>query len=385
MKGRWIALALSLGLLVPAVPGAEVTDPLLKKLVDKGALTTADAEEVEAKNAGLKGVSIGATVFFDYSAGHTGGPTKTEYNRFTLQRGYINIRKEITPWFKARITPDIKTSSTTTGDYTIRLKYLYADFLAGDLGPLTNNDVRAGLGHTPLLDFEEGMNTYRMQSTMFQDKRALLTSSDLGVSVLGNFGGKLTDEQVAEVDNKHYAGRYGGYHIGVYNGGGYSSATGETNHNKAVQGRITVRPLPDVVPGLQVTYHGIVGDGNAAGSPSWVNNTGMVSYQSRYGVAIAEYMAGRGQISGADSNKKNGYSLFGKFIVPAYRKVAVFARYDSLDPDTATADDRITTTIGGVSYRITGENLLVAAYENTHDETKAEDDRKGQVVLQISF
>ncbi|HXI10389.1 MAG TPA: hypothetical protein VNK06_06240 [Thermodesulfobacteriota bacterium] len=384
MKRKLIALALGLGLLVPAVSGAEVNDPLLKKLVDKGTLTAAEAEEVQGKTP-LKGLSIGTTVYIDYSFGQTGGATKSNYNRFTLQRGYINIKKEITPWFKLRVTPDIKTSSTTTGDYTIRMKYLYADFLTPDLGPITDNDVRVGLGHTPLLDFEEGINTYRMQSPMFQDKRGLITSSDMGVSILGNFGGKLTAEQVEEVDNPHYTGRFGGYHIGVYNGGGYSSTTGEQNQNKAIEGRLTVRPLPDVLPGLQLTYFGITGKGNAATNPTWSNNTGILSYQSRYGVFIGEYMSGKGNISGSDTTKKKGYSVFGKFIIPTYRKVAFFARYDSLDPDTTVSNDRINTTIGGASYRITGDNYLVAAYEKTHDKTKTEDDKKGQVVLQIAF
>lgn len=384
MKRRLIALALGLGLIVPAISGAEVKDPLLKKLVDKGTLTAADAEEVEGKNTAFKGLSIGTTVFIDYSFGQTGGATKSNFNRFTLQRGYINIRKEITPWFKMRVTPDIKTSSTTTGDYTVRMKYLYADFLTPDLGPVTDNDVRVGLGHTPLLDFEEGINTYRMQSPMFQDKRGLVTSSDLGISVLGNFGGKLTAEQVEEVDNKHYTGRFGGYHIGVYNGGGYSS-TAEQNQNKAIEGRLTVRPLPDALPGLQLTYFGVTGKGNAATSPTWSNNTGILSYQSRYGVFIGEYMAGKGNISGTDTTKKKGYSIFGKFIIPTYRKVAFFARYDSLDPDTTVSHDRINTTIGGASYRITGDNYLVAAYEKTHIQGRANDDKKGQVVLQIAF
>ncbi|MBI5468669.1 MAG: hypothetical protein HY891_05990, partial [Deltaproteobacteria bacterium] len=128
MKRKLIALALGLGLLVPAFASAEVKDPLLQKLVDKGTLTSQEAEEVQGKTTWLKGLSIGATAFVDYSFGQTGGATKSNYNRFTLQRGYINIRKEITPWFKMRMTPDIKVSpSSQTGDYTIRMKYLYAD------------------------------------------------------------------------------------------------------------------------------------------------------------------------------------------------------------------------------------------------------------------
>jgi hypothetical protein len=383
MKRKLIALALGLGLVVPAVSGAEVKDPLLQKLVDKGTLTAAEAEEVQGKTNWLKGFSIGGLAYVDYSFGQTGGATKTNYNRFTLQRGYINIKKEITPWFKMRVTTDIKTSSTQTGDYTIRMKYLYADFLTPDLGPVTDNDVRVGLGQTPFLDFEEGISTYRMQSPMFQDKRGLITSSDLGVSVNGNFGGKLTAEQIEEVGSASYAGKFGGYFIGVYNGGGYSSA-GELNQNKAIQGRVTVRPL-DALPGLQLTYYGITGKGNAASNPTWSNNTGFISYQNKLWAATAQFMKGKGNISGSDTNKKKGYSFFGRVTVPTYTKVAAFARYDSLDPDTTVANDRITTTIVGASYRIIGDNMLVAAYEKTHDKTKTEDDKKGQVVLQLAF
>lgn len=395
MKRKLFALILGLGLIAPSAAGAEVTDPLLIKLVDKGTLTAQDAEELQSKKtelpSALKGLSIGGVAFIDYSFGQNGGAAKTNYNRFTLQRGYINVKKEITPWLRARITPDIKTGSSTTGDYTIRMKYLYADFLTPDLGPLTNNALRAGLGQTTFLDFEEALNGYRMQGAMFQDRRGLITSSDLGVSVLGNFGGRLTKEQVEEVGNSNYDGRFGTYHIGVYNGGGYGAAT-ENNQNKSIQGRITVRPLPDILPGLQLTYLGITGKGNTndslTGKPeTWTNNTGFLSYQHKYAVASAEYLTGKGSNGGdaSSAKKKSGYSLFAKVTLPVYEKVAVFGRYDYLDPNKDASNDKIKTTIGGVSYRLHGDNYIVAAYERTRDQTKTQDDKKGQVVLQVAF
>lgn len=395
MKRKLIAFVLGLGLLLPLSAKAEVNDPLLQKLVDKGTLTAQEAEDVQSKKvelpAALKGLSIGGLAYIDYSFGQTGGATKSNYNRFTLQRGYINITKEITPWMKARITPDIKTSSNQTGDYTIRMKYLYADFLPNDLGPVTNLDVRVGLEQTPFLDFEEAMNGYRMQSPMFQDKRGLQTSSDLGVSFLGNLGGKLTKDQIDRVGNSSYAGRWGSYNIGIYNGSGYGNTT-ENNQNKAVQGRLSVRPLPDILPGLQLTYFGITGKGNASeastGKPqNWTNNTGFVSFQHKFCTVTAEYFTGKGSYTGdtTSAKKKKGYSLFGKFTLPVYTKVAAFARFDSLDPDKDVTNNRIDTVIGGVSYRIYGENYLVAAYEKTHDQTKPIDDKKGQIVLQVAF
>ncbi|HBG46551.1 MAG TPA: hypothetical protein DDW94_06115 [Deltaproteobacteria bacterium] len=397
MKRRLFVFMLGCAFAAPLAANAEVTDPLLRKLVDKGTLSATEAEEVQSKKvelpAALKGLSVSGIAFFDFSAGQSasGASAKTDFSRFTLQRGYLNIVKEITPWMRARMTTDIKSGTTVTGDYTVRMKYLYADFLTPDMGPLTNTDIRAGLGHTTYLDFEESINGYRMQGSMFEDKRGLITSSDLGVSVQGYLAGKLSKEQTAEVGSGSYAGRYGSYHIGVYNGGGYS-ATGETNKDKSVQGRLTVRPLPDALPGLQLTYFGIVGRGNATdaatGKPQqWTNNTGLVTYQHKYATATAEVYSGKGAFNGDTSSakEKEGYSLFAKVALPTYDQVAFFGRYDSFDPNKDASDDRITTTIGGVSYRITGQNYIVAAYEKTHDETKAYDDKKGQVVLQVAF
>lgn len=394
MKRTLLALITGLGLIAPVAASAGSNDALIQKLVDKGTLTGQEAEEIKSGTKDpLKGLSLGGVAFVDYSFGQTGGATRSNYNRFTLQRVYVNIKKEITPWLKVRVTPDIKSGSTVTGDYTIRMKYTYADFLTPDLGPITNNDIRAGLGHTPMLDFEESINGYRMQGPMFQDRSHLITSSDIGVSVLGNFGGKLTKEQTEEVGNHHYNGRYGTYHIGVYNGGGYG-ATGENNQNKSIQGRLTVRPLPDILPGLQLTYLGITGKGNAStndtvtGKPqTWTNNTGMLSFQHRYAVLTAEYMSGKGSNGGDTSyaRKKKGYSVFGKVTVPMFDKVSVFGRYDELDPDKDVANDKVKTYIGGVSYRIHGDNYIMAAYEKTQDQTKANDDKKGQIVLQIAF
>ncbi|MBI5887885.1 MAG: hypothetical protein HZB82_04130 [Deltaproteobacteria bacterium] len=410
MKRKVMALMIGLCLTVPALAGAEVaplaevSDPLLQKLIEKGTLSEQEAGEIQSKKGAasraaelheaFKGLSIGGVVFLDYSTGKTANAngTSTDYNRFTLQRAYININKEITPWMKFRITPDITTSSTATGNYVMRMKYAYANFLASDAGLLTNTEVRVGLAQTPWLDFEEAMQGYRMQSALFQDKRGLVTSSDLGVGVLGNLGGKLDKEKTAGVGSGSYAGRFGSYHIGLYNGGGYSSTTGETNTNKALQGRLTIRPLADMFPGLQLTYFGITGKGNAVtnstGKPQgWMNNTALASYQHKYATATAEFFTGRGS-SGGDAiyaKRKQGYSYFAKFILPMYEKAAIFGRYENLDPNKDVKTDNIKTAIAGLSYRIAGANYVVAAYERTHDKTLPKEDKKAQVVLQVSF
>ena len=173
-------------------------DTLLKTLQNKGVLTEAEVsailaeQEAEGKTAlpkALKGLSVGGQVYMEYSAGDK-NYDGTDFNKFSLTRGYINIRKEINPWFKLRVTPDITQLATgdNAGDFELRMKYYYADILLQDYSFLTDNDLRIGLAQIPYLEFLEGTNIYRMQGTMFQERFGNFNSADVGIGLLGNFG-----------------------------------------------------------------------------------------------------------------------------------------------------------------------------------------------------
>lgn len=367
-------------------------DTLLKTLQKKGVITEEEgnaiiAEQEKEKRAilpkGLEGLSIGVLAYIDYSFGTKDG-NGMDFNEFSLKRGYINIKKDVNPWLKVRVTPDVTRlkDGENKGDIELRMKYYYMDFLIPDYGPLTENDIRAGLAHMPYLDFQEGINIYRMQGTMFQERFENFNSADLGIGIIGNFGGKLSKDLQEEIGYPSpYSGRYGGYHIGVYNGGGYHAA--EANQNKVIEGRLTLRPLPGTVPGIQLTYFGLSGRGNAATNPDWRSNIAFISYQNRIIVLTGEYVQARGNQKGDDETDKSGYSIFGDFRLPMYDKLAVMARYDVWDPED---DYKETLTIGGISYKIYGSNYIIIAYEQKHfDDPAKEDDKKGQVVFQISY
>lgn len=372
-------------------------DSLLKTLQKKGVLTEEETSAIMAEQEkekklilpkALEGLSIGALAYIEYSAGTT-NHDGTDFNRFSLTRGYINIRKDINPWLKVRITPDITqiTSSTNSqkGDIELRMKYYYVDFLLPDKGFLTENDLRFGLSHMPWLDFQEHINIYRLQGVMFQERFGNFNSADLGIGLIGNFGGKLSKELQEEVGySTPYNGRYGSYHIGVYNGGGYHAV--EENQDKVIEGRITLRPLPDTLPGLQLTYLGISGKGNKTTQPDWRSNSGFISYQDKRFVLAGEYVQAKGNQKGDDEKEKGGYSLFGDFKIPVYEKAAVIVRYDVWDPDTDSSQDKETLTIGGVSCKLYGSNYILVAYEQRkYDKSGFEDDKKGQVTYQLSF
>jgi hypothetical protein len=149
---------------------------------------------------------------------------RSGYNAFDVTRTYLNINAQVSKNVRFRFTPDIRrsTDGSLSGSLIVRVKYAYAQI--DNVG--SRGWIRMGAHQTPWLDFEESVNRYRVQGTMFAEREGLIPgSSDFGASYFASLP----------------AG-YGEFHVGVYNGEGYAQA--EANKYKSVQGRLTVRPLP---------------------------------------------------------------------------------------------------------------------------------------------
>ncbi|MGC9023136.1 MAG: hypothetical protein ACP5J5_08460, partial [Dissulfurimicrobium sp.] len=286
-------LFMTTGLFGSAWAAGSSDDALIQVLIKKGILTKEEAaviqkeaavaqkkqqEEVvkEVSKSGValpdafKGLSISGLGYIDYSTGQQplSGNRSKNFNTFNLTRGYLTVQKAVTPWLSGRITTDITRISTVPGDndsgsWETRIKYLYVQMNPNDLGLLTNMRAEFGQGHNPWLDFEESINPYRAQGTMAIERAGVFNSADMGISMIGNIGGKLANAKAA-TGNGNYDGRYGSWHIGVFNGSGYHDA--EANNNKALEGRISIRPLPDMIPGFQASYLGMFGKGNKDGT-----------------------------------------------------------------------------------------------------------------------
>ncbi len=84
---------------------------------------------------------------------------------------------------------------------------------------------------------------------MFLDINKVVSSADFGLVFISYFGGEMSDSYKKKV-NKSYAGRYGSMALGIFNGGGYHAL--EKNMNKSIEGRVTIRPLPDLIPGCRL-------------------------------------------------------------------------------------------------------------------------------------
>lgn len=374
-------------------------------------MTTVGATALRAESDGnpLEGITFEGLGYIDYSAGKTpaAGDKESDYNRFQVTRGYITLKKKVNPWMSFRATLDIHQDET--GDYKRRDKYFYAELKPGDAGLFTNMKSEIGLGHIPWLDFEEHINPYRCQGTMAIERAGVLNSADMGISLSGYFGGDSKDVKQM-TGNSHYSGRYGSWHVGVYNGGGYHAS--EANENKVVEGRVTVRPLPEVAPGLQLSYFGLYGKGNVAASgalPDYIVNMGMISYEHPRFIFTGQVFATEGNAKGSwvdpsnEALKTLGFSAFGNVNIPGtHDRFHAFARVDRFDADR---DDVIadktayTMVLGGMAFTLYKKNMILVVFETTDYEKdfgKAKGgtpvpgnmlgkDQKAQVVYQIAI
>ena len=434
------------------VTRAQEMDPLLKILVENKVITMEQAQAVQEQYAkqkaqensvlkedvknqlsadmkksapklpsALEGLKIGGTYYISYQNGesYTGIMDETAtYSKVVLKRGYIDIQKDITPYFMARITPDVTQDGT--GDYKVRIKYLYGKFHWKGNNIFSKPYVEFGQAHMPWLDFEESINLYRMQDPMFLERNGRVNSADVGVMFGTDFGGQMSDDYKKTV-NSHYAGKFGSMQVGIYNGGGYHAA--EKNHNKVLMYRFTVRPVPSVLPGLQLSYFGIGGKPNITQPqpgpnsvyPDWRLNQYMLSYQHQYFTLTGQWADGKNNQGGSaawtygmntgDSMRWKGYSCFGEVRLPfggsQDGKWSLIGRYDHFDPnrdesDSLTKKDVQKRTIFGVGYQFYKGNYFLLDYETLQHSLawsgqpaglfeKIPNEKRLQLTLQVKF
>ena len=303
--------------------------------------------------------TIGAQWFLDLHAGDA-----TPASEFSVDRGYIIIKHQLNERLGGRITPDISVDreGDGQGDLEMRLKYCYVDWKLGDLGPLNAAHVEFGLVHRPWLDFEEHVQRYRVQGTMFLERNGLFNSGDYGTTFFARLGEPLPEEERRHMASK-YAGRRGSVALGLYNGGGYHAI--EANDQKTVEGRVSFRPLPDAAPGLQLSYHGVIGRDNTVASGDWTLNLWHLAWEHPRAVLTAQYYHGRGDFKGnavdvaGDPLAQTGFSIFGELRLHE-RRWSLLMRYDTFDD---VEDDLRERLIAGVAHHVDAHTKVVLDYD----------------------
>lgn len=297
-------------------------------------------------------VTVGGLGYLQYAyqlhSDSTLKPSGGHQNNFDVTRAYINVNGKLANGVTARITTDIAGRNGTFSQLYVRLKYAFVAWTPEN-SKLT---YKIGEIHTPWLDWEEALWDYRMQGQMAMERGGYLSSSDFGAGIDGNFGyDKLN------------------FQVGLYNGENYSGTPGD--NRKDLMGRVSYKvinsDLPGRVGGLRITGYGQYGKPTTGGER--YRAIGMISYKSKLVTLAGQFGWVRDSISGDSvgaanaSARKTGrvISAFGVLNIPN-TKVALIARVDNTDPNTADAatNDRITRFIGGASYQLSPNLRLLA-------------------------
>lgn len=309
-----------------------------------------------------------------------------EIQQFTLKRGYFTVNTKLNDILSVRYTQDITLDKegSDAGNVEVRLKYLYLRAQLPDISLINKSFVEVGMINRPWISFEQTINPYRVQGTMFLERHKILPSADFGIRYAGLFGGEIGKEYQNDV-NKSEPGKYGSFSIGIYNGGGYSNI--ELNNNKVLESRISLRPFPGKFPGFQLSHGFLVGKANMADSVAdYTMHVLMLSSESKYHKITGQVYKGKGDADGVYINNTNealendGYSVFGELFIPRAH-LALFARYDHFRTHENSIREK-QVFIAGISYRFLKNKLL---FDYQHDKTTGSITNFYEIALEIAF
>jgi hypothetical protein len=202
---------------------------------------------------------------------------------------------------------------------------------------------------------------------MFLERHGVFNSGDFGIAFFALLGARMDEEYRRTVNHAH-AGRRGSLAVGMHNGGGYHAI--ERNNNKTAEGRLTIRPVPSVLPGLQFSFHGVVGAGNTAEAPPWKVNLVHVSFEHERGVLACQLYRGEGDFSGkamtaaGSVESRSGFSVFGEARFGSTRWSAI-VRHDSFERETGEEGGTEKMILAGLARRVGARARLLLDYERT--------------------
>lgn len=313
-------------------------------------------------------VTVGGLVYakYYYNLSDTAG----HLNNFDLDRAYLNVNGKFAYGIGGRLTSDLYAN--LDGSLALRIKYAYASWNK-DKSPIT---LKFGAIQTPWLDWEEHLWDYRMQGTMAIERGGYTVSSDLGLSVDGNYG----------YDRFNFT-------AGVYNGESYKVRPGDKGKDFMARASFRILGTDEGTRsgGLRLTGYGQVGTPTNGGTRT--RYIGMLSYRSKLLTAAGEFAGvsdSAGGTTGSKSLKQGTVGSFYAIVRIPKSGVALVARYDVTDPDRTKTDDRQDRIIGGVSYTPSGNLRLLAdidhvTYQGNVAPTPAAYAARTQALLQVQL
>ncbi|MDA3863337.1 MAG: porin, partial [Deltaproteobacteria bacterium] len=230
---------------------------------------------------------------------------------FNISRLYLTAKSKISKKFSARATLDF---GRFTGDATDigsdplfgYIKYAYLDFK-----PLKNIKLRFGQQARVWVGNADKVMNYRYVFKSSMDYFKLMSSADLGFSVLGNYGKMFN------------------YQVGVFNGTGYKkTAGGEEIFNLLMEARVSVFPLINsklgFVEKLGLHFYGGT-DGEEDGEGESIRNMiygGALSLNHKYFDFMVEFM-----MMNSDIEEMDDVMVVSPYLSVKYKNMALFGTW----------------------------------------------------------
>jgi hypothetical protein len=231
---------------------------------------------------------------------------------------------------------------------------------------------------------------------MFMERSGIFNSADFGVTFASGLGGDM-DEAFRSYAGNKYGTRIGSIAVGLYNGSGYHGD--ERNVNKTVEARLTWRPLPDRIKGLQIAGLVINGKGNQEDdpepAPDWKTYNLFAAYQFDRGTVTAQVVSGSGNQRGTWIEPDNpsvgmdfsGWSVFGELRIGSRDQWRLIGAFDDFERVADTGRDH-SFIYGYVAfgYDFGRENILMI--DLSRRDWAAADrptDDQIQLVMQVRF
>ena len=257
---------------------------LLGAAATAGAQTAPDPATTTTTNEGR--VTFGIITFLQYDVElHE----RDLYNAFDVTRGYLDVRGKLSDRIQVRFTTDVRPTrdADLEQNLTARLEYAYLQAQWTD-----SRVFMFGMQETPWLTFEESINRYRVQGTMFTEREDLIPGpSDLGAGLVYKLAGLEA-------------------HVGVYNGEGFGRA--EIDKYKSVQGRGTVTVLSRDEGRTRARLSGFYSYGWYARDRPRNVGIVMASYESPHVVATGQYLTATDNPFVVTDIERQGFSFFGE-------------------------------------------------------------------------
>lgn len=230
------SLAIALAVAAPVTTaGAQVPDSTRRDSTVRDSIPSAAPQDAPAPAPAPPPAPAPAALPFDFSgvlyANYQYGGVKgnRSQNRFDINRVYLTFRGGAGEHVSYRVTADIFQNTNDAqnqfyGGWAYRLKYAYGqyDYIRG-IGDELKANVRLGLLHTPIIDYEEQFWPRGIQQVAIE-QAGFFSSADAGVATLVTLPDK-----------------FGEFYATVVNGNGYTQR--ETDRFKDYGARLTLTPF----------------------------------------------------------------------------------------------------------------------------------------------